>query len=54
MRRERIADHLGMQPETISRIMSTFKKDGVIQLPRPTVVIIPDIRTLANIAYGTS
>ena len=52
MRRERIADHLGMQPETISRIMSTFKKDGVIQLPRPTVVIIPDIRALASIAYG--
>jgi len=53
MRRERIADHLGMQPETISRIMSTFKKDGVIQLPRPTMVIIPNMQTLANIAYGT-
>lgn len=54
MRRERIADHLGMQPETISRIMSAFKKDGVIQLPRPTVVIIPNLQALAAIAFGAA
>lgn len=46
MRRERIADHLGMQPETISRLMSGFKKTGVIELPRPSLVIIPDIEAL--------
>lgn len=54
MRRERIADHLGMQPETISRIMSSLKKNGVIQLPRPTVVIIPNLQILAGIAFGAA
>lgn len=54
MRRERIADHLGMQPETISRIMSSFKKEEVIRLPRPSHVIIPDLKALSNIAFGSS
>lgn len=54
MRRERIADHLGMQPETISRIMSQFKKSNLIQLPRPTQVIIPDLRRLTEAAYGNA
>lgn len=52
MRRERIADHLGMQPETISRIMTQFKKSGIIRLPRPSLVIIPDLKALSNIAFG--
>lgn len=54
MRRERIADHLGMQPETISRVMSQFKKAGLIELPRPTHVIIPDLRHLGKVAYGAA
>ncbi|MEP3115060.1 MAG: helix-turn-helix domain-containing protein [Nisaea sp.] len=52
MRRERIADHLGMQPETISRIMSSFKKAEIIRLPRPSLVIIPDLKALSNVAVG--
>ncbi|MEP5687363.1 Crp/Fnr family transcriptional regulator [Nisaea sp.] len=52
MRRERIADHLGMQPETISRIMSSFKKAAIIRLPRPSLVIIPDLKALSNVAVG--
>ena len=54
MRRERIADHLGMQPETISRVMSSFKKAEIIQLPRPSLVIIPDLQALSAIASGVS
>lgn len=54
MRRERIADHLGMQPETISRIMSSFKKAEIIRLPRPSLVIIPDLKALSNIASGVT
>lgn len=54
MRRERIADHLGMQPETISRIMSSFKKAEIIRLPRPSLVIIPDLKALSSIAFGTA
>ena len=54
MRRERIADHLGMQPETISRIMSSFKKAEVIWLPRPSMVIIPDLKALSSIALGAT
>ena len=52
MRRERIADHLGMQPETISRIMSQLKKAGIIRLPRPSLVIIPDLKALSKTAFG--
>lgn len=50
MRREQIADHLGMKPETISRLMSGLKAEKLIYLPRPTLVIIPDLRRIGALA----
>lgn len=48
MNREVIGDYLGLHSETVSRQLSRLKRRGVISLPRPGLVIIPDIRRLAN------
>ncbi len=44
--REAMADYLGLTLETVSRQMSAFKGDGIIQLEGKRKVVIPDLRLL--------
>ncbi|MGD1924148.1 MAG: Crp/Fnr family transcriptional regulator [Paracoccaceae bacterium] len=47
MSREDIADHLGLNTETVSRIISRIKRDGLVTFHSPTEVEIPSLRDLA-------
>lgn len=47
MSREHIADHLGLKPETVSRQLSDFRREGLIRLPKPSKVEITDRGGLA-------
>ncbi len=38
MTRSDIADYLGLTIETVSRVFSKFRKDGLIELPKPNLV----------------
>jgi CRP/FNR family transcriptional regulator len=40
--RESIAEHLGLTIETVSRVFSKFRRDGLIDLPRPNLVRLRD------------
>ena len=51
MTRLDIADYLGLTIETVSRTLSKFKRKGLIDLPRATLVIIEDARGLATLAH---
>ena len=42
MARTDIADYLGLTIETVSRAFSKFRRDGVIDLPRPNLVRLRD------------
>ena len=42
MVRADIADHLGVNLETVSRSFTRLKRDGLITLPKPNTVIIPE------------
>jgi CRP/FNR family transcriptional regulator len=46
--REAMADYLGLTLETVSRQMSSLKKDGVILLEGKRHIVIPDFDTLMN------
>jgi CRP-like cAMP-binding protein len=48
MTREDIADTLGLNAETVSRILSRIRKAGVAQFSSPTALIVPDVRALAR------
>lgn len=48
MSREDIADYLGVNVETVSRQFSALKKQGIIRLPRPDRVEIPDLQALKS------
>ena len=52
MTRLDIADYLGLTLETVSRMLSKFKRQGLIDLPRATLVSIRDARTLAALIDG--
>jgi len=53
MNREDIADHLGLKSETVSRQFSRIKAEGLVRLPKPGKVIIPDSRKLVErVPYG--
>jgi len=55
MNREDIADHLGLKSETVSRQFSRMKLEGLVRLPKPGKVIIPDIQQLVErVPYGLS
>lgn len=47
MNREAIADHLGLNSETVSRQFTDLKRRGAIALPRPGLVAVPDLGRLA-------
>jgi len=42
MARTDIADYLGLTIETVSRAFSKFRRDGLIDLPRPNLVLLRD------------
>lgn len=48
MTRGDIGDYLGLNTETVSRQFSTFKKDGVILLPKPDIMVVPDMEKLRD------
>ncbi len=46
MTRSDLADYLGLNTETVSRQFSKLKKMGLIELPKPDKMIVPDIDAL--------
>lgn len=50
MTRLDIADYLGLTIETVSRMLSKFRRKGLIDLPRATLVVLNDVRGLARLA----
>ncbi len=50
MTRLDIADYLGLTIETVSRTLSKFKRNGIIDLPRATLVQLKDADRLARLA----
>jgi CRP/FNR family nitrogen fixation transcriptional regulator len=52
MPRADIADHLGLTIETVSRVFSQLKADGVIRLPDPVHVVLARRAALEAIADG--
>ena len=52
MTRADIADYLGLTVETVSRVFSKFRKQGLIDLEQCILVTLVDIETLTEIADG--
>lgn len=52
MTRLDIADYLGLTIETVSRTLSKFKRNGAIELPRTTLVVLKNADALATLADG--
>jgi CRP-like cAMP-binding protein len=52
MRREDIADYLGLTVETVSRSFAKLKTQGVVSLPRSQTIVIHDIGRLIALAAG--
>ena len=52
MSRSDIADYLGLTIETVSRVLTTFKKEGLIALPDASHVAIRQRADLIRIAEG--
>ena len=47
-----IADYLGLTVETVSRVFSKFRKQGLIDLEQCILVTLLDTETLTEIADG--
>ncbi len=48
MSREDIADYLGLNAETVSRILSRIKKTGLVKFLSPTEYVVPDMGEIAR------
>ncbi len=46
MTRDDIADYLGLNAETVSRLFSRLKKSKIALFPTPTEIIVPDLAAL--------
>ena len=46
LKREDIADHLGMNAETVSRLLTRLKRDGLIKLTSRSDYVLPDVAAL--------
>jgi CRP/FNR family transcriptional regulator len=53
MNRSDIADYLGLTIETVSRTLTILKDDGLIDLPSPHHITVPDREMLARSARGS-
>lgn len=58
MSREDIADYLGLNSETVSRVLSKLRKLGLVTFLTPTDYVVPDMEALARrlpvpIGHGT-
>lgn len=54
MTRYDIADYLGLENETVSRIFTRLKSMGTLSLPQPNVVILHDRKAMQCLADGTN
>ena len=52
--RQEMADHLGLTIETVSRIMTRLKEEGLIALPTPSDVTLQRPADLAALAEGSA
>ena len=52
MARADIADYLGLEVETVSRVFSRLRADAVLSLASPKRVVPRDWRVLADLAGG--
>lgn len=52
LHRNEIADYLGLTLETVSRVVSQLRRDGIIRLVRSDQILIDDQWTLEEIANG--
>ncbi len=52
MTRNDIADYLGLETETTSRIFTRLKEEGILALPRPNRVLVQDWPALERLASG--
>ncbi|MEM8663102.1 MAG: Crp/Fnr family transcriptional regulator [Pseudomonadota bacterium] len=46
MSREDIADYLGLNAETVSRILGRLKKSGLVRFTTPTQIVLPDLAAI--------
>jgi len=54
MARAAIADYLCLTTETVSRVFTALRREGLIQLPRPGEVVVVDEERLAGVASGAA
>jgi CRP/FNR family transcriptional regulator len=54
MARADIADHLGLTPETISRVFTALVEDGIVEIPAPNRIALARPDRLAEIASGAA
>ena len=52
MTRGDIADYLGLTIETVSRTLTHLRKEGLIDIPGPGILVVHDRRALENLAGG--
>ena len=52
MSRNDIGDYLGLTTETVCRVLSTFKRDGMIAIPDPDRIVLLDREALELAAEG--
>jgi CRP/FNR family transcriptional regulator len=52
MHRPEIADFLGLETETVSRVLSKWRREEILDLPHPSHVVVRDWQVLEDLAAG--